>query len=122
LMRIGPDERFAAVLPGAFFVASLAGFYLAPCLALMWVLILGLGTGSAFVVSLSLMATRTTNLATAGSLSAMSQGVGYLLAAVILFAAGAVAGVSVLGVLAVLFVAGVGVGIIGLLTGRRRLV
>lgn len=121
-MKIGPDERFAAVLPGVFFVFSLTGLYYLPQAALVWVLVLGLGTGSAFVVSLSLMATRATNLATAGHLSAMSQGVGYVIAAIVLFTAGAIAGQNTMGVVLVLFISGVSVSIIGLLTGRKRMV
>lgn len=121
-MKIGADERFAAVLPGLFFVISLTGLYLAPTLALLWVSILGLGTGSAFVVSLSLMATRASTITTAGALSAMTQGMGYALAAVILFIAGAIAGENILGVLLVLGIAGISVSAIGLLTGRARMV
>ncbi len=121
-MRVGPDERFAAVLPGAFFVVSLAGLFWIPGGALLWVTVLGFGTGSAFVVSLSLMATRATDLASAGQLSAMTQGVGYLIAAVIIYAAGAIAGVQILGVLGVLLGSGVLMATVGFFTGRSRLV
>lgn len=121
-MRIGPDERFATVLPAVFFLIALAGLYWAPAAALLWVSVLGAGTGSAFVVSLSLMATRAKHVATAGQLSAMSQGVGYAVAAVVLFTAGYIAGVNILGVLGVLLVAGILVGAIGLLAGRKRMV
>ncbi len=121
-MRVGPDERFAAVLPGALFVVSLTGLYLFPAAALAWISVLGLGTGSAFVVSLSLMASRTTDVTTAGHLSAMTQGVGYTLAALILYTAGAVAGANTLGVLAVLGAAGLLVGTVGFATGRQRLI
>lgn len=121
-MRIGPDERFATVLPGAIFLISIAGLYLVPGAALVWVSILGLGTGAAFVISLTLIATRTNSLAMAGQLSAMSQGIGYVIAAVILFTAGAIAGIQVLGVLGVMLFAGVIVGAIGFLTGRPRMV
>lgn len=120
LMRIGNDERFAAALPGVLFLASLAGLYWFPKGALVWVSILGLGTGSTFVVALSLMASRAKDVIVAGRVSAMAQGVGYTIAAMILYLAGAAAGVSILAVLAVLAGAGVLVGAIGLATGRNH--
>lgn len=122
LMRIGGDERFAAILPGLVFAVSSAGFYFLPTLALLWVVVLGLGTGSAFVVSLSLIATRATSIAVAGQLSAMSQGAGYLITSLMLFVAGAAAGANVVYVLAVMGVAALGVMVVGTLTGRRALV
>lgn len=122
LMQIGPDQRFAAVLPGAFFLASLAGLYFFPGAALLWISVLGLGTGSAFVVSLSLIASRASDVTVAGHLSAMAQGVGYVIAAGVLYIAGTVAGVNILGIIAVLVCAGVVVGMMGIATGRNRMV
>lgn len=122
VMRLGPDQRLATVLPAVFFLLAVAGFYWFPGLALLWVLVLGTGTGASFVVALSLMATRASNLRIAGQLSAMSQGVGYIIAGFILFVAGQVAGQAMLGVLAVLALTGAIVGMTGLLTGRKRMV
>ena len=84
LMRAGGDQRLAAVLPGAAALLAVGGIYLAPAWVGAWVLVLGLATGTTFVVALSLMALRAGNLAAAGRLSAMSQSVGYGLAALIL--------------------------------------
>lgn len=122
VMRLGPDQRLATVLPAVFFLLAVAGFYWLPGWGLLWVLVLGTGTGASFVVALSLMATRASNLRTAGSLSAMSQGVGYVIAGAILFIAGQVAGQAMLGVLGVLAFTGAVVGIMGFLTGRKRMV
>lgn len=121
-MRIGPDDRFAAVIPGAFFLVSLAGLLWVPGAALLWVSVLGLGTGAAFVVSLTLIASRAANVAVAGQLSAMAQGAGYLLASVLLFLAGAIAGTHTLGVLVVLALASAGVLAAGSVLGRPRMV
>lgn len=120
LMRAGGDQRLAAVLPGAAALLAVGGIYLAPAWVGAWVLVLGLATGTTFVVALSLMALRAGNLATAGRLSAMSQSVGYGLAALILWGAGALQTLGPLGPLAVLALACVGVMLSGLPVGRGK--
>lgn len=120
LMRAGGDQRLAAVLPGAAALLAVGGIYLAPAWVGLWVLVLGLATGTTFVVALSLMALRAGDLAGAGRLSAMSQSVGYGLAALILWGAGALQALGPLGPLAVLALSSVGVILSGLPVGRGK--
>lgn len=120
LMRAGGDQRLAAALPGAAALLAVAGIYLAPAWIGGWVLLLGLATGATFVVALSLMALRAGDLALAGKLSAMSQSVGYGLAALILYAAGALQALGPLGPLAVLALASIGVVLAGAPIGRGQ--
>ncbi|HMN20844.1 MAG TPA: MFS transporter [Ottowia sp.] len=120
LMRAGGDQRLAATLPGAAALLAVGGIYLAPAWVGLWVLVLGLATGTTFVVALSLMALRAGDLAAAGKLSAMSQSVGYGLAALILWGAGALQALGPLGPLAVLALTSVGVILSGLPVGRGK--
>lgn len=121
-MKIGPDERFATVLPGVLSLIGAVGMFLAPPAAILWISFLGVGTGVAFVVTLSLMAARAANIQVAGQLSSMSQSIGYVISAAILFTAGSLTSVDPVAVLGVLAVASVGVAGAGLLAGRRRLI
>lgn len=121
LMRVGGDQRVAAVLPGVLYLVGLAGILLAPGGVIAWVAILGLGTGSAFVVALSLIAVRARDVTTAGHLSSMAQAVGYAIAAAFLFVAGPVQNWHPLAVLGVIAAGSLGVLVSGALAGRRRL-
>ncbi|MPV50556.1 MFS transporter [Pseudactinotalea sp. HY160] len=121
LMRIGGDQRVAAVLPGIAHLVGLAGIVFAPGLIVLWVAILGLGTGSAFVVALSLIAMRAHDLTTAGHLSSMAQAVGYVIAGLALFVAGPVQSWNSLAVLGVIALVAVGVLVSGALAGRHRM-
>lgn len=118
LMRI--DHRMATSAPALVGLAAVAGIALAPALILLWVVLLGLATGVTFVAALSLMALCAGDLATAGKLSAMSQSAGYSIAALILYAAGALQALHTLGPLAVLAASSTGVVLTGLLVGRGR--
>ncbi len=121
LMRIGSDQRTAAVLPALMHLLGLAGILFAPGGVLIWVAILGLGTGSSFVVALSLVAVRARDVTTAGRLSSMAQAVGYAIAALLLFLAGPVQAHDSLAVLGVIAAGALGVLVFGSLAGRRRL-
>ena len=88
LMRLGRDERLTATLPGVFMIAGSIGLVLAPGAALVWMCVIGLGTGLSFVVALTLIAVRAGDLHTAPRLSAMAQSVGYAIAATGLLVAG----------------------------------
>jgi len=121
-MRIGADERFALISPGVLAATAFTGLYFAPGGAVVWVAIIGLGSGVSFVTALSLMATRATSLKVAGQLSSMTQGVGYALCAVILLGAGALASTHTRAVVVVMIGASIAVAVTGLLAGRRRMV
>ena len=122
LMKVGPDERLATVIPGLASLISVLGFFWLPEAALVWVFIFGLGTGTSFVVSLSLIATRAETLTVAGQLSAMTQGVGYTITAALLFSSGIAYGKNPIGVLAIIGVAAIIVAAAGLAAGRSRTV
>src|SRR5699024_8728131 len=82
----------AARRPARLFLAAMMGILLAPTLVVLWVIVLGLGTGASFVVALSLIAMRANDLTTASRLSSMAQAIGYAIAALGLFLAGLVQG------------------------------
>ncbi|HVO04704.1 MAG TPA: MFS transporter [Candidatus Cybelea sp.] len=79
----GGDLRFSALLMQALGLAGLIGYLFAP-LSLIWLcsILLGLGQGGAFAISLTMIAQRGGNPETAARLSGMSQSVGYLIGAV----------------------------------------
>jgi MFS transporter, CP family, cyanate transporter len=73
-------------------LVALVGLLLAPSSApLLWALLYGLGTGSAFPLSMTLVLLRTRDVAQTGRLSAAAQSAGYLLAATGPIAVGALA-------------------------------
>lgn len=87
--QIGPliasksgDLRFSAVLMMALGLVGLLGYLFAP-LHLMWLcsVVLGLGQGGAFAISLTMIAQRGGNPETAARLSGMTQSVGYVMGA-----------------------------------------
>lgn len=58
-----------------------AGLVLAPAASVVWVVLLGAGSGATLSVSLTLIAQRSPSARTAGAVSGMSQSIGYLIAA-----------------------------------------
>ena len=122
LMRVGGDQRVATtVVPGLVLVA-MVGVWLAPGLLWLWIVLIVLGTGSAFVVALSLVGLRAADPGTASQLSAMSQALGYGLAAAGLVLAGVLRDVTGPGATVLLVVAVVAVlqVLVGLRVGRSR--
>jgi CP family cyanate transporter-like MFS transporter len=76
----------------ALVLGSLLGLLLAPSSApLLWALLYGIGTGSAFPLSMTLVLLRTRDVGQTGRLSAAAQSAGYLLAATGPIAVGALA-------------------------------
>lgn len=61
--------------------AGLLGLLYLPDFAIFWVGLFGLGNCSTFIIALSFIGLRTSNSSQAASLSGMSQGIGYALAA-----------------------------------------
>lgn len=61
--------------------AGWAGLLLAPGAAVLWVILLGIGTGSSFPLALVLIGLRSRDASITPQLSAVVQGVGYLIAA-----------------------------------------
>ncbi|MEV0618279.1 MFS transporter [Nonomuraea sp. NPDC050404] len=81
-MRWARDQRALATICSAVMLAGYLGLFVAPGLALVWSIVLGLGGGACLVLALAFMSLRAQDPSVAGSLSAMAQSVGYLLAAV----------------------------------------
>ncbi|MES9607608.1 MFS transporter [Actinomadura sp. NPDC000929] len=75
------DQRPLVVAVAATMVVGLVGLLLAPSAGWTWVVILGIGTGSAFPLAFTLLSLRSPNPSTAAGLSGMAQTGGYLLAA-----------------------------------------
>lgn len=119
------DERFMNSATVVLFALGIAGCVYAPLAGLwLWIVLLGIGMGGAFAMALTLLALRAPDVESAGQLSAMAQGFGYLLAAMGPLAVGllhdAFGGWGATGVLLALMAAlalGFGLG-----AGRDRLV
>lgn len=120
LMRVGRDERFTATLPGVFMVAGSVGLVAFPGAALVWVGVIGLGTGLSFVVALTLIAVRAGDLHTAPRLSAMAQSLGYTIAAAGLLGAGVVHTLGPSAVPLLIAAVGFATAALGPLVGRNR--
>jgi len=81
LMRRFPDQRILGLVCSTLILLGMAGLLVAPGLALLWVVVAGLGAGMALVLTLTLFGLRTTHHGQAAALSGMAQCVGYTLAA-----------------------------------------
>jgi CP family cyanate transporter-like MFS transporter len=81
LLRNPVSQRAGAVTASVPIVVALLGLLLAPELVVVWVIIAGLGQGSALVAALSLISIRGRSHHETTQLSGMAQSVGYLLAA-----------------------------------------
>ncbi|MFG2375133.1 MFS transporter [Streptomyces sp. NPDC048504] len=75
------DLRLIGAGTGLLMATSMFGLLAEPRLALLWVILSGLSSGSALVVALTLVGLRARTAADTGRLSGMAQGAGYLLAA-----------------------------------------
>ncbi|RJQ75724.1 MFS transporter [Pseudonocardiaceae bacterium YIM PH 21723] len=81
LARRLPDQRGAVVTVVALTATGLGGLVWAPVGGIwLWAVVLGLGQGAAFALALSLIGLRSPDPHTAGRMSSMQQGFGYLLA------------------------------------------
>lgn len=75
------DQRFIAFATPCMSLAGFIGLWLMPGWALVWVLLLGAGSGASFILALSFMGLRARDAMQSASLSSMAQTLGYLLAA-----------------------------------------
>jgi len=75
------DQRGLATLLVPLPAVAVVGELVVPGLAVLWNVLLGLGTGGLIVLALALFGLRTRHHAQAAALSGMAQSVGYLLAA-----------------------------------------
>ncbi|GAA3228311.1 MFS transporter [Nonomuraea helvata] len=81
-MRWAQNQRALATICSAVMLLGYLGLFVAPGLALLWSIVLGLGGGACLVLALAFMSLRAQDASMAGALSAMAQSIGYLLAAV----------------------------------------
>lgn len=81
VLRFDGRSLFQVLLPVIGTIGAI-GLVFAPSLGLVWMVVLGLGCGSGLSVSLTLIALRSPDTATASAVSGMSQAVGYLIAGV----------------------------------------
>ncbi|MFP5021562.1 MFS transporter [Pseudonocardia phyllosphaerae] len=82
LLRTIADQRILAVAGSVLSLAGYSGLLTAPALAVLWVVVLGVGGGACLVLALMFLSVRAADPAAAGALSAMAQSMGYLLAAI----------------------------------------
>ncbi|MEP4559224.1 MFS transporter [Cobetia amphilecti] len=75
------DQRLIALATPCMSLAGFIGLWLMPEWALVWVLLLGAGSGASFILALSFMGLRARDAMQSASLSSMAQTLGYLLAA-----------------------------------------
>ena len=76
------DQRGIAVVLSCLILAGYVGLYLDPAHALPWMIVMGLGSGGALVLSIALFSLRVETAAQSVALSGMAQAVGYSVAAV----------------------------------------
>ncbi len=75
------DQRGLGMLCSLLILAGVSGLYYQPALALIWLVLAGMGAGIAMVVCLSLFNLRSRGHSQAAALSGMAQCIGYLMAA-----------------------------------------
>ncbi|MFO1502844.1 MAG: MFS transporter [Steroidobacteraceae bacterium] len=76
------DQRMIAVVLSGLILAGYVGLYLDAAHALPWMIVMGLGSGGALVLSITLFSLRVESAAQSVAMSGMAQAVGYLVAAV----------------------------------------
>lgn len=81
LIRRSRDQRGLAVAAAALAMLGILGILLAPEQALVWMILMGCGSGPSLILALSFMGLRARTQDSAAALSLMAQGVGYLVAA-----------------------------------------
>jgi CP family cyanate transporter-like MFS transporter len=75
------DQRTIAVGVSVLMFAGILGQLTAPALGLLWIALVGLGSGGSIVLALALLGLRTHHHGQSAALSGMAQSIGYLLAA-----------------------------------------
>ena len=76
------DQRVIAAVLSGFILAGYSGLYLDPAHALPWMIVMGLGSGGALVLAITLFSLRVETASQSVALSGMAQAVGYSVAAI----------------------------------------
>jgi CP family cyanate transporter-like MFS transporter len=76
------DQRAIAAVLSLLILAGYMGLYAAPAHALAWMVVMGMGSGGALVLSITLFSLRMDSAAQSVALSGMAQAVGYSVAAI----------------------------------------
>jgi len=76
------DQRAIAAVLSLLILAGYVGLYLDPAHALAWMIVMGMGSGGALVLSITLFSLRVETAGQSVALSGMAQAVGYSVAAV----------------------------------------
>jgi CP family cyanate transporter-like MFS transporter len=77
-----PDQRAVAAVSSLLAMTGYLGLLLAPELAVLWVLVTGVGAGALFFLALAFFSLRAADPRSSAALSGMGQSIGYLVAAV----------------------------------------
>ena len=114
----------AAIIVSLINIVGAVGLWLDLPYVAVWIVILGIGQSTAFPLALTFIGLRSANVEITGQLSAMSQGLGYLIAALGPVLMGAL--LSVTGdwfwAMALMVLAMIGQLIAGIYAGRNRLI
>ena len=81
LIRRGRDQRFLAVATPLLIAVAIFGLVVAPGAALLWIVLIGLGTGPTLILALAFIGLRSGDHRQAAALSLMAQSIGYFIAA-----------------------------------------
>ena len=77
-----PDQRAVAAVSSLLAMVGYLGLLFVPDLAVLWVLITGVGAGALFFLALAFFSLRAADARSSAALSGMGQSIGYLVAAV----------------------------------------
>lgn len=75
------NQRILVIFTSLFYILGVSGLLLTDFVPALWVIFIGIGTGSAFSLSMMFFTLRTKDGKQAAALSGMAQSIGYLLAA-----------------------------------------
>lgn len=81
LLALRQDQRALAVFSSLSITAGILGLLLQPAWTLLWIVVMGFGSGVCFPLAIAYIGLRSTDHQQATSLSLMAQSMGYLLAA-----------------------------------------
>ena len=124
VLRLGSDQRPAAVLAACFYCIGFLGMATAPSASWLWVVLCGLGSGMSLPLVLTFISLRSPDSEHAASLSSMAQTIGYLGAAAGPVLIGAVNDLTGGWTLPLLLLAAAGAAqiVVGARAGRERFV